>query len=304
MLRRQRRGEPRRWAFRGFHTALPVDSRVELRGDERVIARTQRRQQRRRAPWSIVAAFTCRARGEPQTGQPRQRRKRQRTRGPTRWQCPTVIFCEAVASNSSGNEVAFGSYKTGKNKLGWYATTVTGATVPASLSCPSTSLCLGLAWNGQLQASSDPDVASGTWSNVNPYPGGGSSTLQDASCPTATFCVAVSANQASVTRRTRPTRRAATTEKLAPAQGRSTASRCPSSTLCVAVDAGGNVVTSTDPEVAGDWHSTRRRQRLADRHHVPFDDLPWPWTTDGHVLTSTNPTGGSSAWSVDRRRRD
>jgi RHS repeat-associated protein len=210
--------------------------------------------------------------------------------------CPNVNWCEATGSNSSGKEVALGSYKTGKHKLGWHTTTTTDPTVAGSLSCPTTTLCVGLARDGQLQASADPDVATASWSTVSPYSAGGSTALQGVSCPTATLCVAVSAGRG-VSYSTNPsTSRSWTTEKLTGTGGLNGVS-CPSATLCVAVDADGDVVTTTNPEVAGDWHST----------HVdgmPLTGVMCRSTTycmavddDGHVLTSTNPTGGASAWS-------
>ena len=210
--------------------------------------------------------------------------------------CPTVTWCEAVGSNSSGNEVAFGSYKTGTRKLGWYATTTSNRTIPSSLSCPSTSLCVGVNSNGQLQASADPDVATGTWSSVNPYSAGGSSTLQDVSCATATFCVAVSGNRG-VSYSTNPSSTSSwTTEKLT-GTGALNGISCPTTGLCVAVDAGGNVVTSTDPEVVGDWHPAHVDGSPLTAINCRSTTYCMAVDNDGHVLTSTNPTGGSSAWS-------
>jgi Divergent InlB B-repeat domain len=71
---------------------------------------------------------------------------------------------------------------------------------------------------------------------------------------------------------------------------------CPSASLCVAVDSAGNVVTATDP-VHGPW-------AVASVDHI-LDSISCPSTSlcvavDGGfsgVDSSTNPTGGSGAWT-------
>jgi hypothetical protein len=85
-----------------------------------------------------------------------------------------------------------------------------------------------------------------------------------------------------------------------------TAINCVSAALCVAVDSSGNVLTSTDPaDGASAWHtasigmnltavSCASAQLCAAAGSVPTNDGS---NADPTVYTSTDPTGGASAWT-------
>ena len=87
---------------------------------------------------------------------------------------------------------------------------------------------------------------------------------------------------------------------------------CPSASLCVAVDSAGSVVTSTDP-LRGPW-SIANLERVPPGfiHHrpalclllcavsCPSASLCVAVDGSGNVLTSTNPAGGTGAWTRPR----
>lgn len=79
---------------------------------------------------------------------------------------------------------------------------------------------------------------------------------------------------------------------------------CTAKRLCVGVDyygrSRGDVVTSTEP--AGTWKLTRLAHPVFDVSCAP-EGLCVATDGSGDVLTSTNPTGGKSAWRTRRVRR-
>jgi hypothetical protein len=92
-----------------------------------------------------------------------------------------------------------------------------------------------------------------------------------------------------------------------------TAISCPSVSLCVAVDSGQNVVTSTDPAGgSGTWTVTHVDTAVGpecgkygpgqdctlgmDGVSCPSVFLCVAVDAVGNAVTSTNPTGGASAW--------
>ncbi|MGO9977234.1 MAG: hypothetical protein ACLP01_31400 [Solirubrobacteraceae bacterium] len=88
---------------------------------------------------------------------------------------------------------------------------------------------------------------------------------------------------------------------------------CPASNLCVAVDAVGDVVTSTNPTGgAKAWSKPARidASTVTGGGFAGLAGVSCPTTTlcvaadsatPGNVLTSTNPTGGVSAWSMIKK---
>jgi hypothetical protein len=143
---------------------------------------------------------------------------------------------------------------------------------------------------------------------IEPARNGG---LSDVACPSATLCVAVDQSGWLVTT-TRPT--AGVWSRTVPidsvAGGTLTGVSCPSTKLCVAVDAAGDVVTSTNP--TGGAKAWRRPVRVdstaaAGGGYAGLADISCPTVAlcvavdagdPGNIVTSTNPTGGASAWRV------
>jgi hypothetical protein len=144
-----------------------------------------------------------------------------------------------------------------------------------------------------------------SWSTVNVD---GTNAIQSISCPVSALCVAVDSD-GNVLTSTNPI--GGRLDWSAPVTIDGTRSvnavSCPSISLCVAVDSDGNVLTSTDPTGgASAWSAPVEIDENAE--YGEPDEL-----TDvscaspslcvavdylGYVLTSTNPTGGASAWST------
>ncbi len=142
----------------------------------------------------------------------------------------------------------------------WHATWSLPSFEPlGGVSCPSASLCVAVG-NSSLATSIDPT--------------GGRSAWSDAEVDTANVLDGVS---------------------------------CPSVSLCVAVDSEGDVVTSTNPTAgASAWTVTHLDSSSAVGQPVGWlDGISCPSVSlcvavdqAGNAVTSTNPTGGPSAWHV------
>ena len=128
----------------------------------------------------------------------------------------------------------------------------------------------------------------------------GTGYVNGVSCPSSTFCVAVTAGGAVLTS-TDPTGGvAAWTETTGVDANDLTGVSCPTTTLCVATDVLGQVFTSTDPAGgAGDWTAAD-----VDGTDILYG-VSCPTTAlcvvvgyQGAVVTSTDPTGGASQWTT------
>ena len=83
---------------------------------------------------------------------------------------------------------------------------------------------------------------------------------------------------------------------------------CPSVSLCVAIDARGDVVTSSQPaqrpeawtlaHVDPQSNATGYLLDRLDSVSCPTSSLCVAVDTNGNAITSTDPTGGASAWTV------
>jgi hypothetical protein len=72
---------------------------------------------------------------------------------------------------------------------------------------------------------------------------------------------------------------------------------CPSAKLCVAVDDGGNVFSTTNPAGSKSaWHSFNIPGSAGDAAVSCLSAAFCVVVADGDLLTSSNPTGGRSAW--------
>lgn len=136
----------------------------------------------------------------------------------------------------------------------------------------------------------------------------GVSTLYAVSCASASLCVA-GGNDGNMLASTDPTGGAgawtiASVDGVNPLSGVS----CPSVSLCVAVDQAGNVVTSTSPTGgAGAWKTAKidspvcpQLGRCAGLSGVSCASVSLCVAvgTAGNVASSTDPTGGPSAWHI------
>ena len=146
----------------------------------------------------------------------------------------------------------------------WHATYSVPSFQPlGGVSCPSTSLCVAVGDRGSLATSTDPTDGRSAWSVAEVD---GTNALDGVSCPSVS--------------------------------------------LCVAVDRAGDVVTSTNPTGgASAWTVTHVDSGSSspafgqsfgwlDGISCPSVSLCVAVDQAGNAVTSTNPTGGTSAWQV------
>ena len=185
----------------------------------------------------------------------------------------------------------------------------------SDVSCPSVSLCVAVDIHGNVLSSTNPTGGASSWATVHVTNGG----LSGISCPSVTLCVAVG-SLGTVFTSTDPAG-GASTWTAASIDGYNTlyAVSCPSVSLCVAVDSAGNVFTSGDPTGGvSAWTLARAGPAsgippvscfpafvctVADPLQLlgvscPSVSLCVATVADGDLLTSTDPTGGTSAWAT------
>jgi hypothetical protein len=222
--------------------------------------------------------------------------------GPLALSCPTVGFCMGV--DAEGN--ALWSSDPGSGGRTWKVAQVDGANGPVGIACPST-WCVAVDWAGNVLTSTRPgDPASWTVQAVDPDgTASGGSRSGTVSCPSAALCAAVDGDGNVLTSPDPVHGSGWQVARVDPGNILAGIS-CPSSQLCVAVDTAGNAITSSDPPGgASDWSSTpidpdvttSQSQAAPVGISCPAVSLCVAIDNAGNVLTSTNPLGGSSAWT-------
>ncbi|HSC20959.1 MAG TPA: hypothetical protein VLC07_04445, partial [Solirubrobacterales bacterium] len=129
-----------------------------------------------------------------------------------------------------------------------------------AVSCASPRLCALVTYDGWIFVSTDPSGGTGAWSGVNVNLMGqkGAAHLMSVSCPTTTFCAAVSGGSNNAN--------------------------------------GGRILTSTDP-TGGQWQTIHLGDRLDLRSvSCGTPSLCVAAGSEGRLFVSTDPTGGASAW--------
>jgi hypothetical protein len=198
------------------------------------------------------------------------------------------------------------------------------------ISCPTESLCVTVGEEGVVASSTNPTGDAAEWKVVRPYdpaaeadecrfvqdgigepeiqcPGGLplNRQVRAVSCPTASFCVAVTYDGYAYSS-TDPTGGAASWRVAdLDGSGRDThleSVSCPDPGFCVAVsgnrDTAGKVLTSTAPSGPGSaWVETQLDPSL-DLRGVSCTSRTFCIAVahQGRILKSTNPAGGASAW--------
>jgi hypothetical protein len=163
-----------------------------------------------------------------------------------------------------------------------------------ALSCPSTSLCVGVDFGGDVLVSGTPTLGSSAWSSAKIAASLG---LDDVSCaPQTTLCAAV--GNAGIFVSTDPAGGTAAWQRVTESPPAISVS-CPGPGLCVA-GGPGVVFTSTQPANAAQaWTESAMGG-------VSLDDISCPSTTlcvavnravEGGIVTSTDPTG-SFSWTA------
>jgi WD40-like Beta Propeller Repeat len=248
--------------------------------------------------------------------------------------CPTPSLCIA-----GGVGDIFTATDPPGGKSAWSVTALSANLGPEilDLSCPSTSLCLGIGSNHALLSSTDPTGGAGAWTQpgIDPEnilgalscpsvslcvatdvggiltskdPAGGASAwartsigqgvlAYDISCPSVSLCVAT-VTQGEILTSTDPTGGAAAWTKTPIDQGNVGAVSCPSVTLCVVAGPQGGMLTSTDPTGgASAWAPGPIDQERVTAISCPSVSLCVAVDAGGDILTSTDPAGGAGAWS-------
>jgi hypothetical protein len=200
----------------------------------------------------------------------------------------------------------------GKGVLHWHPPRVVDAAAPFAdpavlngISCPSTSLCVGVDGLGSVDTSRNPFASPAAWKRTTPLDPAEGVSFHAISCPSARLCVAVNTAEgvgqhARIATSTDPTGGAHAWKVIS--LGRHSGSvqniDCPTASLCV-IDTLGGLLVSTDPTGGADkWRSVLQRG--------PVDDLlsgvSCPSASlcvvigETGVYSSTDPAGSGSDW--------
>ena len=182
--------------------------------------------------------------------------------------------------------------------LYWSAPIQIASSKLTSLTCPSSSLCVGTDYAGDVLASVNPTLGSTAWSSTKLA---GSLELSDVACaPQGVLCAAVGG--AGIFVSSNPTGGPGAWQHVAGSPVAGSIS-CPSTALCVAARDNA-VFSSTDPgNPASSWSETYlgggpQRMLIAG---ISCPDTALCVAVDseaeGGLITSTNPVGGPAAWT-------
>jgi hypothetical protein len=225
--------------------------------------------------------------------------------------CPTTTFC-AVGGRTFGTEIAYSTRPSGGAAT--YKAGLTAPTNPPSgypgvdgLSCASASQCVFFAANGQVGVTDKPTTTSTSdWPAlvVDAY-----NKLESVSCPSATVCVA-GGTQTTVYTSANPIGGAGawSTTALPIASDRVS---CGASNQCVVGDGIAGDLAATSTPLSGGWIEAQTSGDLPDGGGIavlsctagPFCIAgPYEVQSDSDdegttSLTTTDPTGGTSAWN-------
>lgn len=210
-----------------------------------------------------------------------------------------LVFLWALACVSTQSAFAGSS-------LYWSAPSVIDTHTVNSLSCPSTALCVGVDYAGDVVTSTDPTGGSSAWTvakidNEPEAPYTEPNLLNDVSCPQPAGSLCIAVGVSGIFTSSDPTGGASAWTLVSGIGGHVHAVSCPSASLCVvSYGSNGEIVTSTDPTGgAGAW-------KVAQVDGVnsiaglscPSESLCVGMDEAGNVLTSTNPTGGIGNWTI------
>ncbi len=212
--------------------------------------------------------------------------------------CPTTHLCVAVTTLG---QIYSTTDPTGPASS-WNVTEVPiegGNTHLYGVSCPTASLCVAVSGRrvnrGKVFTSTDPTGGPEAWHLTNL---GESFDLRAISCSSANLCVAAGAN-GELLASTDPTGGASAWTNLgSPGGSGSLQTISCTSGLCLSGNNEGNLLTSTSPLQASSW-----RQRngggsvLVTGTSCPSSSACIAVDTNGHVSTSTDPSGGAPAWT-------
>jgi WD40-like Beta Propeller Repeat len=215
-----------------------------------------------------------------------------------------AVFCSARPDCFVSDNVTGKVFTSTDPTAGASAWTLSTSTPPfQSGACPTTSLCVAV--NGQKNIQTTTSPRAGTWTKQ-----AAAENLHAVACPSAALCLAVGAAGA-LDISTNPASGVWTQTTID--DGRElTSIACPSATLCVTADLTGDIVTSTDPTGGSSMWSSALVQdqctantscsveqiQASDRsglHTVDFTEAPG----NGPFLTGLTLTGDVLSWSHD-----
>jgi hypothetical protein len=234
--------------------------------------------------------------------------------------CPTETLCVAVGA---GDTLAFSRAPTG-GRSSWHVvnppfpfgpgiTCVGGEPdchTPGgrlqAVSCASQSLCVAVTHEGFIYVSTEPTGGAAAWSPtvVNEPGGHGATHLSSVSCPSPSFCAAVTAVQSGI-----PGGKVLTSND--PTSGRWQVTQldgslgfqgisCGTPSLCVAVAREGRIVVSTDPTGGiPAWTEVGTPGGSGDVGGVDCVEASpcVAGNEGGNILSSTAPAGGAATWN-------
>jgi hypothetical protein len=164
---------------------------------------------------------------------------------------------------------------------------------PSAVSCASESACVAVEQQGEAFDTSDPTVATPTWTAV-PIDSGQS--LDAVSCAPGGPCVAVDGRGDAVVGRL-ASGGVVWSSPVSTHGGVLTGVSCPSASLCVAVDEGGDVLASTEPK-SGAWKVVSSNDGRLLAVSCASAALCVAVDGAGEVISSTEPT--SASWTARR----
>jgi hypothetical protein len=227
--------------------------------------------------------------------------------------CPSITLCVAVSGQvfTSTNPIGGQDLLLGKRvPAAWIATDMDAS--PEFISCPTTSFCVAMDFNGVAATSSNPTGGPPSWRATQIK---GAGRVYGVSCASASLCVAVEGEAAgsdSPVDLNGPSSGNVVTSSN-PSIGDWTVTNvdgphflhgvsCPSLKLCVAVDNIGNVITSRNPTGGKSaWRVTNVDARNSlSGVSCPTSTFCVAVDNVGNVITSSNPTGGKADWKVTK----
>jgi hypothetical protein len=228
--------------------------------------------------------------------------------------CPSTTLCVASGTN---NLIATSTDPTGSDAWSyryvgdgpwpetehWKTQSISGKPI-RGLSCPSTTLCVGVTEQGNIYSSTDPTGSRSAWKNVQIDGEGSNTHLFGVSCPTVSLCVAVSGKRedsGKIFTSTEPTGGADAWHSIGLAEPfEFRAISCPSASLCVAAGNDGRIVVSTEP--SGDATAWRIVGAPAGPGTVQaifcLPTLCLSGNEAGNLFVTTSPPGSLSGWQV------
>jgi hypothetical protein len=226
--------------------------------------------------------------------------------------CPSVSLC--VATDAVGNIVT--STRPAGGASAWTVahadgtTNFSGGPLLTGVSCPSVSACVAVDGMGNTVTSQAPVLGPQTWHLTHVdngityecyhYGEAGPQSqpaLEGVSCPSASLCVAVDF-AGNVLTSTNPTAGSPAWSGADPYGGTVPGLwgvSCPSVSFCLAVDGYGGNVMSLDPAHAGSSQTSTSLQPLEAQFNV--NCASGSLCFSGDLFESSNPTGGTSAWT-------